>query len=67
VLRSKVSLLIIGGTIAVSAPAFSRDENPAHEHEATVQAFGSSVKTTTGSAVDTISVDPPAPSRALAL
>jgi hypothetical protein len=66
-LRSKVSLLTIAGAIAVSAPAFSQEGNPAYNNEASVQAFGSFVKTTTSNGVDTISVDPPAPSRALAL
>jgi hypothetical protein len=66
-LRSKVSLLMIAGAIAVSAPAFSQEGNPAYKNEASVQAFGSFVKTTTSNGVDTMSVDPPAPSRALAL
>jgi len=66
-LRSKVSLFIIAGAIAQSAPAFSQEENPAYKNEAAVQAFGSSVKTPSSNGVDTISVDPPAPSRALAL
>jgi hypothetical protein len=65
-LRSKVSLLMIAGAIAVSAPAFSQEENPAYKNEASVQAFGSFVKTTS-SGVGAMSVDPPAPSRALAL
>ena len=66
-LSSKVSLLAIAGAIAVSGPAFSREENPACKNEASVQAFGSFVKTTPGNGVDTVSVDPPTPSRALAL
>jgi hypothetical protein len=66
-LRSKFSLLMIAGAVAVSAQAFSRDENPAYKNEASVQAFGSLVKTTTSNGFDTMSVDPPAASRALAL
>jgi hypothetical protein len=66
-LRSKVSLLMIAGAIAVSARAFSQEENPAYKNEASVQAFGSFVKTTINNGFDTISVDPPAASRALAL
>jgi hypothetical protein len=63
-LRSKVSLLMIAGAIAVSAPSFSQEENPAYK--TSVQAFGSFVKTTTSNGVDTMSVGSPAPSRALA-
>ena len=66
-LRIKGSLLMIAGAIAVSAPALSQAENPDYTNEASVQAFGSFVKTTTSNGVDTMSVDPPAPSRALAL
>src|SRR5271170_1979859 len=73
-LISKVSLLMIAGAIAVSASAFSQEENPAYQEgnpaymdEASVQAFGSFVKTTTSNGVDTMTVDPPAPGRALAL
>ena len=64
-LRRKVSLLMILGAIAVSAPAFSQEENPAYK--TSVQAFGSFVKTITSNGVDTMSVDPPAAGRALAL
>src|ERR1700722_13883315 len=66
-LRRKVSLLMIAGAIAVSAPAFSQEENPAYKHEVSVQAFGSFVKTATSDGVGTMSLDPPAASRALAL
>jgi hypothetical protein len=65
-LRSKVSLLMIAGAIAVLAQAFSQEEIPAYKKEATVQRFGNLVKTTSHS-FETISVDPPAASRALAL
>jgi hypothetical protein len=58
---------MLAGAIAVSAPAFSQEENPAYKNEASVQAFGSFLKTTVGNGVDTMSVVPPAPSRALAL
>jgi hypothetical protein len=63
----KVSLLMIAGAIAVSAEAFSQEENPASKGEASVQMFGSFVKTTTSNGIDTMTVDPPAPGRALAL
>jgi hypothetical protein len=66
-LRSKVSLLMIAGAIAMSAQAFSREENPAYKNEASVQAFGSFVKTTSSNGFDTMLVDPPAAGRALAL
>src|SRR5271156_3761478 len=66
-LRSKVSLIMIAGAIAASAQAFSREENPAYKNEASFQAFGSFVKTTTSDGFDTMLVDPPAASRALAL
>jgi hypothetical protein len=65
-LRRKVSLLMIAGAVAVSAPAFSQEENPAYKNEAHVQAFGF-VMTTTSNGVETMLVDPPAQSRALAL
>src|SRR5580704_10254387 len=66
-LRSKVSLLMIAGAIAVSAQAYWQEENPADKNEATVQAFGSFVKTTTSNGFDMMLVDPPAASRVLAL
>ena len=66
-LRNKRSLLIIAGAIAASAPGLSQEESAAYKNEASVQAFGSFVKITANNGVDTISVDPPAPSRALAL
>ena len=66
-LRSKVSLVMIAGAIAVSAQAFSEEEDPAYKNEASAQAFGSFVKTTTSNGVDTMSADPSAASRALAL
>jgi hypothetical protein len=66
-LRSKVSLLMIAGAIAVSARAFAQEENPAYMNEARVQAFGSFATTATINGFDTISIVPPAASRALAL
>jgi hypothetical protein len=66
-LISKVSLLVIAGAIAVSAEAFSQEENPVYKNDASVQMFGSFVKTTTSNGVDTMSVDPPAPGLAQAL
>jgi opacity protein-like surface antigen len=50
--RSKVILSMIAGTIVVSAPAFSQEESPAYKNEASVQAFGSFVKSTTSNGVD---------------
>jgi hypothetical protein len=58
---------MIAGAIAVSTPAFSQREFPAYKSETGVQAFGSFVKTTTSSGSDTMLVDAPGPSRALAL
>jgi opacity protein-like surface antigen len=43
---------MIAGAIAVSAPAFSQEESPAYKNEASVQAFGSFVKTTNSNGVD---------------
>ena len=51
-LRSKVLLSMIAGAIVVAAPAFSQEENPAYKNEASVQAFGSFVKSTTSNGVD---------------
>jgi hypothetical protein len=65
-LGGKVSLLMIAGAIGLSAQAFSEEENPAYKNEASVQAFGSFVKTTSNG-FDTMMVDPPAAGRALAL
>jgi outer membrane immunogenic protein len=50
-LRSKVIVSMIVGAIAVSAPAFSQDESPTYRNEASVQAFGSFVKSTTSNGV----------------
>src|SRR5579863_8977546 len=55
-LRSKISLLMIAGAIAVLAPAFSQ-ENPAYKNEASVQAFGSFVKSNTSNGVDQSATD----------
>jgi opacity protein-like surface antigen len=43
---------MIAGAIAVVSPAFSQEEGPAYKNEASVQAFGSFVKTTTDNGVD---------------
>jgi outer membrane immunogenic protein len=51
-LRSKVILSMIAGAIVVSAPAFSQEESTSYRNEASVQAFGSFVKTTTSNGVD---------------
>jgi hypothetical protein len=56
-LRSKVSLLMIAGASVVPAPTFSQEESPAYKHEASVQAFGSFVKTTTCNGVDQSAAD----------
>src|SRR3984957_3775825 len=66
-LRSKVSLILIAGAIAVSAPASPQEENPAYKNEASVGAWGSFVNPTPPTGAAPLSVDPPAPSRALAL
>ena len=49
---------MLAGAIVVPTPAFAQEESPGAENEATVQAFGSFVKTTVGNGVDTMSVDP---------
>jgi outer membrane immunogenic protein len=51
-LRSKVLLSVIAGAIVMSAPAFSQEESPAYKNEASVQAFGSFVNSTTSNGVD---------------
>jgi opacity protein-like surface antigen len=43
---------MIAGAIVVSAPAFSQEESPAYKNEASVQALGSFVKSTTSNGVD---------------
>jgi outer membrane immunogenic protein len=48
----KVVLSIVTGAIAMSVPAFSQEETPVYKNEASVQAFGSFVKTTTSNGVD---------------
>lgn len=50
--RSKVFLSMIAGAITVAAPAFSQEESPAYKNEASVQAFGSFVKSTSSNGVD---------------
>jgi outer membrane immunogenic protein len=51
-LNSKVLFSMIAGAIVVSAPAFAQEESPAYKNEASVQAFGSFVKSTTSDGVD---------------
>src|SRR3979490_1075231 len=50
--RCKVIPALIAGVIAVSVPAFSQEEGPADKNEASVQAFGSFVKSTSNNGVD---------------
>ncbi len=50
--RKKVVLSIIFGGIVASMPAFSQSENPVYKNEASVQAFGSFVKSTSSNGVD---------------
>jgi hypothetical protein len=50
-LRSRVILSLIAGAVIVSAPAFSQEDSPAYKNEASVQAFGSFVKSTTSNGV----------------
>lgn len=42
----KLVLSVVTGAIAMSIPAFSQEEAPAYKNEASVQAFGSFVKST---------------------
>src|SRR5580698_8151765 len=49
--RSKVIPSLIAGTIALSVPAFSQESGPEYRNEASVQAFGSFVKSTTSNGV----------------
>jgi outer membrane immunogenic protein len=50
-LRMKaISVLVLGGAL-LSLPAFSQDENPQYKSEASVQAFGSFVKSTVDNGV----------------
>jgi len=48
----KVALCLFAGTIAMSLPAFSQEETTVYKNEASVQAFGSFVKSTTSNGVD---------------
>ena len=51
-LAKKVVLSLVAGAITMSLPAFSQEETPVYKNEASVQAFGSFVKTTTSNGVD---------------
>jgi outer membrane immunogenic protein len=51
-LRSKILLSMIAGTIVASVPAFSQEDSSAYRNEASVQAFGSFVKSTNSNGVD---------------
>src|SRR5277367_5400460 len=48
----KVVLSLVAGTIAMSLPAFPQEETSVYKNEASVQAFGSYVKSTTSNGVD---------------
>lgn len=48
----KVALSLVAGTVAMSLPAFSQEETSVYKNEASVQAFGSFVKTTTSNGDD---------------
>jgi opacity protein-like surface antigen len=48
----KTVLSLVAGVITMSVPAFSQEEYSAYKNEASVQAFGSFVKTTTNNGVD---------------
>jgi outer membrane immunogenic protein len=48
----KLVLSLVAGAITMSIPAFSQEEAPASKNEASVQAFGSFVKSTTSDGVD---------------
>jgi opacity protein-like surface antigen len=49
--KSTIGVFVLGGAL-LSLPAFSQDENPQYKSEASVQAFGSFLKTTTSNGVD---------------
>jgi outer membrane immunogenic protein len=48
----KFMLTLLMGATATSIPAFSQDENPVYKNEASVQAFGSFVKSTNTNGVN---------------
>ena len=50
--RKKLVLSIIVGGIAASLSAFAQEESPVYKNEASVQAFGSFVKSTSSNGVD---------------
>jgi opacity protein-like surface antigen len=49
-------VFVLGGAL-LSLPAFSQDENPQYKSEASVQAFGSFLKTTTSNGIDQRATD----------
>jgi hypothetical protein len=51
-LSSKALLSMIAGAIDMCSPAFAQEETPAYKNEASVQPFGSFVKSTTSNGVD---------------
>ena len=48
----RVVLSLVAGAVTMSLPAFAQEEKPVYKNEATVQAIGSFVKTTTSNGVD---------------
>jgi opacity protein-like surface antigen len=53
---STIGAFVLGGAL-LSLPAFAQDENPQYKSEASVQAFGSFVKSTTNNGVDQTATD----------
>ena len=54
--NSTIGVFVLGGAL-LSLPAFSQDENPQYKSEASVQAFGSFLKTTTSNGIDQRATD----------
>jgi outer membrane immunogenic protein len=54
--KSTIGVFVLGGAL-LSIPAFSQDENPQYKSEASVQAFGSFLKTTTSNGIDQRATD----------
>jgi opacity protein-like surface antigen len=51
-LRNKTMAAVLMGGVLASLPAFSQEENPVYKNEASVQAFGSFVKSTVTNGVE---------------
>jgi opacity protein-like surface antigen len=54
--NSTIGVFVLGGAL-LSLPAFSQEENPQYKSEASVQAFGSFLKTTTSNGIDQRATD----------